>query len=65
MKKFQLEGEVLSAELLETAAANEMAEIGHCNSGINSFAVVDPRLQGLHCFLFLLALNGRAIWRQS
>lgn len=65
MKEFQLEGEDSSAELLETTVANEMAETGQCNSWINSFAVVDPRLQGLHCFSFLLALSGRGIWRQS
>lgn len=65
MKEFQLEGEDSSAELLETTVANEMAETGWCYSGINSFAVVDPRLQGLHCFSFLLALRRGAIWRQS
>lgn len=65
MKEFELEGEDSSAELLETTGANEMTETEQCNSGINSFAVVDPRLQGLHCFSFLLALCGRAIWRQS
>lgn len=52
MKEFQLEGEDSSAELLETTVANEMAETGRCNSGINSFAVVDPGLA-----LFLISLG--------
>lgn len=52
MKEFQLEGEDSSAELLETTVANEMAETGRCNSGINSFAVVDPGLA-----LFFISLG--------